>query len=312
MEHNCQYSIVIPVYNGEETIEELFQDICKVFNNIGSSYEVIMVDDYSKDNSWKKMEELHSKNTNLKIIHLLKNFGQHNATYCAFNYCSGDYIITMDDDLQHPPQEIPKLINKINEGYLVVYGKYNIKQHSIIENFLSKKHQQLLHNLLSIPTNISITSFAIYDYKVIKSILSKKSSYILLSALTSKSVSMDKVTNVTVEHKPREYGTSNYSFLKYLNLSMNLLFNYSALPLLTFSFIGVVISILSIVYGASIIIRHILNPNYGIIGWNSTMVSITFINGIILMFLGVIGEYLRRVLNEVSYSQPYVVDIEEV
>lgn len=166
MKNNIDYSVVVPVYNSKNTLYELHERIKAVFKDITGNYEVILVDDCSIDSSWEKMKNLRKKDKRVKIIHLLRNFGQHNATMCGFNYCNGNYIITMDDDLQHPPEEIPKLIKKINEGYMVVYGEYKVKQHSKFENFLSKTFQILMHEILKIPKSIYISSFAIFKSEV--------------------------------------------------------------------------------------------------------------------------------------------------
>lgn len=301
------YSIVIPVYNSKHTLRELCDRIASTFKQIMGTYEIILVDDCSPDNSWNVMEKLHVENERIKRIHLLKNFGQHNATLCGLSYAKGDYIIILDDDLQHPPEEIPKLIEKINEGYLAVYGKYIVKHHNKIENFLSNRFQLFIHRILKIPDKIYISSFAIFKSEVIKNATSIKCSYVFLPALISQSIPINKLGNVDVVHHPRKVGKSNYNFLKYLKLASNLIFNYSSLPLLIVSTVGIIISLLSVFYGSSIVIRKLIDPTYGLMGWNSLMVVITFLGGSIMMSMGVVGEYLRRILAETSYGQQYAI-----
>jgi len=307
MGNNIDYSIVIPVYNSEKTLTELNERIKAVFKDITENYEIMLVDDCSVDSSWEKMKSLREKDKRVKIIHLLRNFGQHNATVCGFNYCNGDYVITMDDDLQNLPEEIPKLIKKINEGYMVVYGEYKVKQHSKFENFLSKTFQILMHKILKIPKSIYISGFAIFRSEVIKNAVTIKSSYPFLPALINKSTPINKIANVEVIHKERKVGKSGYNLFKLFKFSLNLLINFSSLPLLLVGVFGFTISILSIGYGTIIIIRKIIDPNYGVTGWNSLMVAITFLGGAILMAIGIIGEYLRRILAEVSYEKQYVI-----
>jgi glycosyltransferase involved in cell wall biosynthesis len=306
-ENKVEYSFVIPVYNSENTLDELYERIKSVFKDITENYEVILVDDCSVDGSWEKMRILHEKDKRVKIIHLLRNFGQHNATMCGFNYSNGAYVITIDDDLQHPPEEIPKLIEKINEGYKVVFGEYKEKKHSKFENFLSKTFQNLIHRILKIPKDIYISSFAIYKSNVIKNVIQIKSSYPFLPALISRSTPVNKIANVEVIHKERKVGKSGYNVFKMFKFSLNLLINYSSLPLLLVGIFGFIISILSIGYGAIIIVRNIMDPGYGLTGWNSLMVATTFLGGAILMAIGIIGEYLRRILAEISYEQQYVI-----
>jgi glycosyltransferase involved in cell wall biosynthesis len=312
MENNMEYALVVPVYNSENTLDELYERIKTVFKDITEDYEVILVDDCSVDGGWEKMKNLREKDKRVKIIQLLRNFGQANATMCGFNYCNGDYVITLDDDLQHSPEEIPKLIGKINEGYNAVYGEYKIKKHSKFENFLSKTFQIFIHRILKIPKGIYISSFAIFKSAVIENAIAIKSSYPFLPALISRSTPVNKIANVEVTHEERKAGKSGYNLFKMFKLSLNLLINYSSLPLLLVGIFGFLISFLSIGYGAIIIVRKIIDPGYGVTGWNSLMVAVTFLSGATLMAIGIIGEYLRRILAEISYEKQYVIGEMEV
>lgn len=302
-----KYSIVIPIYNSESTLNNLYYQIIRVIEDIVPDYEIVFVDDCSRDDSWSVLKDLHAKNSKIKIIHLLKNFGQHNAILCGLNHATGAYIITMDDDLQHPPEEIPKLINKIQEGYSVVYGKYTIKHHSRLENFFSDRFQMFIHYILGIPPAVFISSFAIFKADVVKNMTAIKSSSVFLPALVQKSVPVNKISNIEVNHNPRKVGKSNYNIRKYLSLSLNLIINYSTLPLLIVGIIGVIVSSFSFCYGIYILGRHLTDSTYGIMGWNSTMVTLTLLGGMILLSIAIIGEYLRRILTEVSYGQQFVI-----
>lgn len=307
-DNKLDYSIVIPVYNSEKTLDELYERIKDTFSQITENYEIILVDDCSIDESWKKLRNLHEKDKRVKIIHLLRNFGQNNAIICGLNHCNGNCVITLDDDLQHPPEEIPKLIGKINEGYMVVYGKYQIKRHDKLENFLSGIFQIFYHKILDIPKNIYISSFTIYDRRVVKNAISIKSSHPFMPALIRKSTHKNKIGNVEVIHNERKLGISNYNLLKYFKFSLDLLINYSSMPLFIVGIIGTIVSILSIGYGMTIIIRKVMNPDYGIMGWNSLMVAVTLLSGAILMSIAIIGEYLRRILEEISYEKQYIIE----
>ena len=278
-----------------------------VFNKITSKFEILFIDDNSTDGSWIKLKELHKLDNRIKIIHLLKNYGQHNAILCGFHNSNGRYIITLDDDLQNPPEEIPKLIDKISEGFKCVFGNYIEKKHDRMENFLSTLAQNLIRYILKIPNNLHITNFAIFDRDIVNNIKTIKTSYVFLPALISKSTPINKITNIDVIHQARRVGSSNYNFLKYLKLILNLIINYSALPLIIVSSFGLILSIMSVGFGISIIIEKLINPSYGVMGWNSLMVSIAFLGGVILFTLGIIGEYLRRILGEVSYEQPFAI-----
>lgn len=307
MADNTEYSIVIPVYNGEKTLHELYSRIIGVFSEISEKIEVILVDDCSHDGSWSVMKDLRSQDERVKIIHLARNFGQHNATLCGFHHCNGRYVIIMDDDLQHPPEEIPVLINKLNDGYLAVYGDYRVKCHSKIENFFSRMIECIMHIVLNVPGTVYISSFAIFSSDVIKNAISIRSAHVFLPAMISKSVPMNKVNSVKVVHEPRKVGSSNYSFIKYLKLSLNLIINYSALPLIFVIAFGLLMSLLSMAYGMSIVANWLLNPGSGLMGWNSLIVAVTFLSGVMLMSMGVIGEYVRRILAELTYEQPFLI-----
>ena len=300
------YSIVIPVYNSEKTIEELVNRIEKIF--VGErSFEIILVDDCSNDDSWNILKDLRAKNLKIKIIHLIRNFGQHNALLAGFSICKGKFIITIDDDLQHPPEEIYKLISKINEGYHVAYGKYFPANGGPIENLLSRIFQKLVHRILDIPDTIFLSSFVIYKHETVKNIIDIKSSYPFLPAMAIKSAPFDKISNVDVVHYKRKEGISNYGLIKYIKFSLNLIINYSSWPLILVALLGFVVSIISICLGLWIIIQKVVDPTYGVMGWNSLMVAICFIGGSILISMGIVGEYLRRILVETSYGQQYVI-----
>lgn len=307
-EYCPEFSVVIPVYNSEKTLSELIGRVNKVFSELNYSYEIILIEDGSSDNSWKVLKEISVDSNNLKLFRFTRNFGQINAILCGFKHSSGDYVITMDDDLQHPPEEIPKLINRIKKGYNVVYGKYEPKHSSYIKNFLSRVFQKLLHKILQIPESVFLSPFAIYRKSVIKNIIEIKTSFAFLYGLVIKTTAGNTISDVDVIHHERKDGESNYNLIKYFKFSLNLIINYSSWPLHFISFIGIIVSIFSISYGVWIIINKIIDPAYGVMGWNSLMVAISFLGGIILLSMGIIGEYLRRILIETSYGQQYVID----
>jgi glycosyltransferase involved in cell wall biosynthesis len=304
---NPIFSLVIPVYNSEASLIELHDRIAEIMLKISASYEIILVDDYSTDDSWKKLQTLHGSDNRVKIIHLQKNFGQANAILCGFTYANGEYIITLDDDLQHPPEEIPKLVNKIKEGFFVVYGQFIIKHHSRIENFFSYLYQILKRHILDLPQGTNTSNFAIYTSGVIKNMVQINSSYVFLPALVQSSAPGNKIANVDVIHHPRKYGKSNYNIRKYIQHSLNLIINYSALPLRFIGIVGIFAGICSFIYGIDILGRYLLDPKQGVVGWNSIMVSLTFLGGLILFSMAIIGEYLRRILTEVSHGQKFVI-----
>jgi glycosyltransferase involved in cell wall biosynthesis len=308
MTNNIEYSIVIPVYNAEKTIDELCDRINKVFDTITKDYEIILIDDDSNDESWEKLKAIRQRNDKVKIIHFLRNFGQHNAILCGFKYSKGRWVITLDDDLENPPEEIPTLLEKKSSGYLLIYGSYKERQNSFFNKILSSIFQKIIRKTCGMPENVTTSSFALFHSNVIKNILQIKTTYPFLPAMIFKSVSPRKVISIPIIHKERKFKTSNYTFFKYFKLSLNLLINYSSFPLLLLSILGLILSLASFTFGIGIIIEKILDPTYGLIGWNSMMVALSFIGGTILMGMGIIGEYLRRTLAEVSHGQQYVIE----
>ncbi len=307
-----EFSVVIPVYNSERTLDELVHRISATFTDLRSSFEIILVNDGSHDDSWSVMKRLREGRSNIKIIHLARNFGQHNATLCGFRYAQGRYVIVIDDDLQQPPEEIPKLIKKIEQGYAVVYGAYEQKRHGFIENVLSSIFQKLMHSVLHIPSSIFISSFMICTSDVIRNAVTTRTAFPFLPALTVRNTSVDNVANVYVEHLERETGESNYSVLRWLGLLFDLVINYSSLPLAVVAGVGIIASCVSLTYGLYIIIEFIRNPSYGLLGWNSLMVATTMLGGLTLTAMAVVGEYLRRIIAEISYEQQYIVAEENI
>lgn len=305
---NKKISVIIPVYNSMKSLEELHPRTVNVLKVICSSYEIIMVDDGSKDDSYLKMKEIRSKDSNVKIIKLIKNFGQHNALICGLNYAEGDYIITMDDDLQSPPEEIPKLLNEIIKGYDVVMGIPEKKEHNIFRNIGSIIITKLCNTILGYPKNIRQSSFRIFRKKVIDNIIKIKSSYPYFPAYIAQIVQFDKIANITIEHEKRKYGSSNYSIRLLLKMSFNLIINYSSLPLRVISIIGAVSSFSSIIYGIVLIIKKLVFQASFQQGWTSIIVLVAFLGGIILLSFGITGEYLKRIITEVSQKSQYIIE----
>jgi glycosyltransferase involved in cell wall biosynthesis len=218
-------TVVVPVYNSENSIEQFYKMLSKELKTLCHDYEIIMVDDGSKDSSYEKLKKLHSIDSRVKIIQLDGNFGQQNALMCGFHHSTGEYIVTMDDDMQHPPEEIYKLKKKIDEGYDVVYGIPIIKQHSIYRKIGSKMTDYLFNKICLKPKNVKISSFRIIRKSILNEIIKDNTSFVYISAITFKNT--NKVSNVFVKHNVRKYGKSNYDFYKLFKLFTKLYMYYS-------------------------------------------------------------------------------------
>lgn len=300
-----KYSIVIPVYNSEKTLVELFSRITKVFEDISNSYEIIFINDGSIDNSWGKLTELANIDSHVVGVNLMRNFGQHNAIMCGFNKCVGDFIITLDDDLQHPPEEIPKLIAEIDKGTAdVVIGSYGKKQHNFIRNMGTSLVKKITKKTLGIPVNLDMTSFRIISRQVIDEVIkfntvSPRIGLIIFNVTKN-------IVNVKTEHHPRKEGKSGYPFTKLVGNFLDNIINYSSLPLRMASYAGFILSLSSFLLGIYFAFSLFFNL-ITVSGFTTIVVLITFFFGTTIMILGLIGEYLIRIIHASEYKPQYII-----
>ncbi len=301
-----QYSVVIPVYNSEKTLGELTERLIKVFHKLQSSFEIIYVNDNSRDNSFGVLQELQQKYSGeqITVIDLTRNYGQQNAIMCGFKYSNAEYIINMDDDLQNPPEEIPKLIAKIAEGYDAVWGNYSRKQDKSYKNLGSIIFRKLNHKIFKTGKNLKFTSFRIFKNEIIQQVITYKTTFPYITGIVLTITS--NVTNVEVEHLERKQGRSNYTFKKLIKLSLNLLVNYSTIPLRLFGYIGLSVSFISMIIGTIYLLRQLLNGRAPA-GWTSLIVLVSFYNSLILIIFFVLGEYISRILKESGDIRAYSV-----
>lgn len=296
-------SIVIPCYNSELFLEKTFSEIKNSMKNY--NYEVILINDSSKDNTYKIIEKIAKHNKNVIGVSFAKNFGQHAALMAGFSMVSGDVIVCMDDDGQTPASEIPKLINGLTDDVDVVYAKYKIKKHSFFRNFGSKVNNKMAEVMIGKPKKLSVTSFFCARRYVIDEVLKYKNSYPYVIGLILRTT--NRIINVEVEHKSREIGNSGYSLKKLLSLWMNGFTTFSVKPLRIADILGAITALCGFIYMLIIIIRKLFFGYESLQGWSS-LVSITlFIGGIIMLILGLIGEYLGRVYICNSNAPQYVI-----
>ena len=301
---NIDISIVIPVFNSEKTLLPLIQKLAFTLNEVNKTYEIILINDNSSDNSWNVLKNIVVDYKNIHIIDLLKNYGQHNAIFCGFNFCKGDYIVTLDDDLQNPPSEIPKMINKIESGYDLVFGKFISKQHNQIRKFGTKIIGYLNKKIFNKPENIVLSNFRIIRKEVIHRIIEYNTSYPYIPGLLL--MFSNKIGNIEVVHAKREVGKSNYNAIKLLRLVARILFNYSSLPIRFVSIIGFIISFFSFILGLIIMLKNII-IGVKVDGWTTLVVLISFLGGYIILMLGMLGEYITRMNKQVSRFKGFVI-----
>lgn len=259
-------------------------------DGMGKAYEIVFVDDGSRDGSWttlKKIKEQYGEK--IVAIRLAKNFGQHSATFCGFNFAKGSYVITIDDDLQCPPEEIPNLIGKMEESDAeLVYGVYSKKKHSFFRNLGSKYFKKISY-LLGRPKEGS--SFRLISRNIIEKIIMHHQNFVFIDEILHWYT--DYVSLVTVEHHPRKYKKSGYSSRKIWSLLANIMIYYTTVPLKLMVYGGLISSAFFLVLSIIFVLKRFLFDVP--LGYTSLIVAILFSTSLILLSLGVLGEYLSRI-----------------
>lgn len=304
MNNNVFFSIVIPVYGCKTLLIELYIRLRDVLEPISENFEIIMVNDNSPDDAWTTIIELAQKDSRVKGLNLSRNFGQHYAITAGLSHCTGEWVVVMDCDLQDRPEEITKLYEKTLEGYDVVLGRRIQRKDPFLKRFLSKMFYNVLSYLTETKLDSTIANFGIYHSKVIKAILSMKDSLRYFPTMV-KWVGFKQIS-INIEHAERISGKTSYNFKKLFNLSLDVMLAFSDKPLRLTIKIGILISFLSILFGVIQIIAYfqgnILYP-----GWASLIVSISFLFGVLIFFIGILGLYIGKVFEKVKERPIYIV-----
>lgn len=297
-----KYSVVIPVYNSAAIVGLTIDRTVAFFSHSPHDYEIILVNDGSRDDSWRIIAEKARANPRIVAINLLQNYGQHAANLCGFRASSGDYVVTMDDDMQNPPEEIQHLINTAAEGYDLVIGQFRQKQHALYRRLGAMLIRTINRRIFKADKDLVLTNFRLIRKDVIERICNYQTSYPYISGLAL--MFSNHRTNVLVEHLPRAAGKSTYSLWKILKLVSTLLFNYSSYPLRLVASIGVTISGLGFALGLYYLIFSLV-VGVQVPGWTTLVVLLSFFNGVTILILSMIGEYCVRLINQVSSSASY-------
>lgn len=298
-------SFVIPCYRSEHTVKSVVDEIINtVSTRDGYDYEIILVSDASPDNVYSVICDMASKNERIKGMNLSRNFGQHAATLAGMKRSKGDLIITVDDDGQIPVNELFKLVDKIDEGYDVIFAKYDSKKHSSFRNFGSHVNNIMMEKLINKPKGLAANSFIALKRFVVDEIVMYNNPFTYIAGLVFRTT--HNVTDVEVHHRKREEGHSGYTFRKLFNLWLNGFTAFSIKPLRAATYIGSVVAFIGFIYGIYIFIMKLVNPAMKI-GYASLMVAILFLGGTILLVLGLIGEYIGRIYICINQSPQYVV-----
>lgn len=300
------YSVVIPCYNSAQSIREVVEETMKELDRLERvPYEFVLVDDHSPDNgpTLTALKTLADEYDCVKVIALARNSGQHNATMAGLNEASGDVIISMDDDLQTHPSQLPVLFEEFDKGYDIVYGYYPEKKHSGFRNFGSWVNYTSVRILIGKPKDMKTSSFWIIRRFVRDYVVQYKSHFSHMQGLFLRTTG--NIASVPVRHFARAYGQSGYTFKKLVGLWSNIM-GFSIVPLRIARNVGAVVSMLGLIGAALVLIKKLLVPTTAL-GWSSVMVSIFFFSGLIMLFLGLIGEYIGRMFLGMGNYPQYVV-----
>ena len=304
-------SVLIPVYNSEDSIGQLVDTVVSTLQPLVNLWEIILVNDGSRDRSHEFiLSAIERHPTLIKYVQLFRNFGEHNAVMCGLNHVTGDSVTIIDDDFQNPPTEIVRLVAKLQEGYDVVYSYYDAKRHSWFRNIGSAFNDRVATMLLSKPADLYLSSFKTIDRALVKIIIQYKGPYPYIDGIILRST--QRIGTQLCQHVERTVGKSGYTLRKLIRLWLNMFTGFSILPLRVTSYLGILISFVALVLTLLFVLERIFAPvlwdeSSVPIGWASTIVAVTFLAGLQLVMLGMIGEYLGRLFLTVNGTPQFLI-----
>ena len=300
-------SFLIPCYRSGETLPGVVREIQDVMGKMEDTvYEIVLVNDCSPDDTYEVIKKLCKENDNITGIDLAKNFGQHSALMAGFRHAKGDIVICLDDDGQTPAQEADKLIKAIEEGADVVYAKYVHKHHSGFRNFGSHINELMTRVMLGKPKDLFVSSYFAVKRFIAEEIIRYEHAYPYVIGLVLRST--QNIVNVEVNHRDRWLGVSGYTLGKLLNLWFNGFTAFSVKPLRIATMSGVVFAVLGFLYGIYTIMKKIfIHPPGLVTGFSALMSVLVFMGGMLMLMLGLVGEYMGRMYLSMNRSPQYVI-----
>jgi len=300
-------SIVIPVYNSERIVPELVRRVVQAMASArpAPDYELILVNDGSPDQSWRRIEQACDAHPAVRGINLRINTGQHNAIMAGLRAASGALVVVMDDDLQHAPEDIDKLQAKIGEGYDLCYAAFRRPQHARWKTAGSAFRDLTVHTLLGVPRGIRISSFKAMTADIAREVTRYEGPFPYVDGLAL--MVTRNVANVELEHHPRLDGTGHYSLRQSLSLWAKVAMNFSVVPLRVASWLGLAFAAVGFLYAVWLIVQQLFLERIDVPGWASLAVAILIVGGVQLLALGAIGEYLGRAYLHMTAKPQYVV-----
>ncbi len=298
-------SFVIPCYRSEKTLPGVIKEIKDAMAELSKyCYEIILVNDSSPDDTWKTIEQLSGENENITGINLSKNFGQHAALMAGMRESNGDFVICLDDDGQTPANEVGKLLDALEDNHDAVYARYGNKKHSAFRNMGSKVNELMTRVMLGKPKELFVSSYFGVKKFVVEDMIRYQNSYPYVIGLVLRATK--NIVNVDVNHREREEGRSGYTLKKLLGLWFNGFTAFSVTPLRIATVIGGCCAVIGFAYGLYIFIRRLLDPNM-VMGFSSLMCVILFVGGMMMIMLGLVGEYIGRIYISLNNSPQYVI-----
>ena len=300
---NPSISIVIPVYNSAEILPSLAEKLDEVLPRVAAAFEVILVNDGSRDASWQEILRLAEKYPWVRGFSLMRNYGQHNALLCGIRAARGDIIVTMDDDLQHPPEEIPKLLEKLGEGFDVVYGAPEKEHHGLLRDLASQMTKIVLQSGMGAEVARRVSAFRAFRTYLREGFADYNGSFISIDVLLTWATT--RFAWIFTRHEPRTIGKSNYTLFKLITHAVNMITGFSTLPLQIASISGFVLTVFGLGVLVYVIGRYIYEGGTEVPGFPFLAAAIAIFSGAQLFSLGIIGEYIARIHSQTMNRPSY-------
>jgi glycosyltransferase involved in cell wall biosynthesis len=297
-------SVIVPIYNSETTLRELVMRIKKVLDARQGDFELILVNDDSKDSSWKLIEEISKNESWIRGICLMRNYGQHNAVFCGLRVAQYDQVVTLDDDLQNPPEEVPKLLAKLSEGWDVVYGVPEKGQHGLLRNFASRLTKLTLRRAMGINMAGDVSAFRAFRTQLRDASTDFRSPFLSIDVLLSWGTT--RFTSMKVAHAPRNAGVSNYNWKNLIIHALNMVTGFSTWPLQVANWLGFFLTFFGVCILVYVVGRYFIQGS-SVPGFTFLSAIIAIFSGAQLFALGIIGEYLARVHARISEKPVYTI-----
>lgn len=301
-------SVVVPVYRSKDILPELHTRLANQLDALTPDWEVILVDDGSGDGTYDVMSRLHEVDERVKVVRFVRNAGQHAATLYGLGRASGDYVITMDDDLQNPPEEIGAFVEVLERGtHDLVIGRISgPKRHGFLRNIASRVVQRLVGTILNKPRDLALSSYRGMTRRAAMAMARYRGAHVYVPALMLDSVPAERICNVDVDHHARTIGKSTYNLRRMFGLVSYLLINHSMAPLRFVAGWGLTLSLMSVTYAAWVFGRGVWLGT-PVPGFTSLAVLVSFLSGNMLLFIGIVGEYVGRLVSENSRREQFPV-----